>query len=667
MRNGSLRIVLVMITLSAPALGGGTGAGRPPGWTPERMLTVAAVTGVAPSPDGKRVAYAVRTAEMGPGRSEFVTRLHLAEADGSGSKPLAQSAASASDPQWAPDGSALAFLGPHLGKNTVWLLPLEGGTARPLTDSPTAVTAFAWSPDGKRIAFAMADPPTAEEERARKDRDDAYWFNEGLKNVHLHILAAGKEDKDAKPRRLTRGAFSVQPDFQWTPDGSEIAFTHTRGPRVDDWRTADVSVVDTATGKIRPIAASEAAESAPHYSPDGKWIALLASGTPPAGLEDIGIRIVSADGKAVKDRVATPDRRPNLIGWDAAGERVLFLESQGTVTRLFALHVASGAVTPFSPADVMEQVRANRAGTALAFTLQGPHRPPEVYVSPVERFAPVQVSRINAALPDLPLGKVEAVRWKSKDGLEIEGLLTYPVGYRPGKHVPLLVVIHGGPAGVFSRRYLANPQAYPLAAFAARGFAILQPNPRGSTGYGLKFRRANSKDWGGGDYQDVMAGVDHLVARGVADPERLGVMGWSFGGYLTAWTITQTRRFKAASVGAGVTDLVSQAGTTDMPSHRLVYFGAWPWDEPDFYAARSPVLRAKGVTTPTLIQHGELDRRVPIGQGYELYNALRQQGVPVRMLVLPRQGHAIGEPRLLLKVMQTNLDWFEKHVAGAAR
>jgi dipeptidyl aminopeptidase/acylaminoacyl peptidase len=301
----------------------------------------------------------------------------------------------------------------------------------------------------------------------------------------------------------------------------------------------------------------------------------------------------------------------------------------------------------------------------LAFTLQGSHRAPEVFVTPVDRFAPVQVSRVNADLPKLPLGKVEVVRWKGKDGLEIEGLLTYPVGHRPGKRCPLLLVIHGGPAGVFSQRYLANPGVYPLAAFAARGSAVLQPNPRGSTGYGLKFRTANFKDWGGADYQDLMAGVDHVIQLGVADSKRLGVMGWSFGGYMTAWTITQTRRFKAASVGAGVTDLVSQAGTTDVPSQRLVYFGAFPWDDPRFYLARSPVLHARGVTTPTLIQHGEQDRRVPIGQGYELYNALKQQGAPVRMLVLPRQGHGPTEPRMLLRVMRTNLEWFEKHLAPA--
>jgi dipeptidyl aminopeptidase/acylaminoacyl peptidase len=382
----------------------------------------------------------------------------------------------------------------------------------------------------------------------------------------------------------------------------------------------------------------------------------------------VGIRVISADGRTMKERVATPDVHPNLLGWDAGGQRVLFQDYRGTATRLRALDVATGAVLDLSAGEeVLELVQLSSGGKFLAFTWQGPHRPPEVFLSPVGRFTPKQVSRLHAKSPMLPLGKVEVIRWQSKDRLEIEGLLTYPVGYRPGRRVPLLVEIHGGPAGVFSRRYLAGPNLYPRAVMAARGYAILQPNPRGSIGYGLKFREANFKDWGGGDYHDVMAGVEHVIKLGVADPERLGVMGWSFGGYLTAWAITQTRRFKAASVGAGVTDLISQAGTTDMPTQRLVYFGAYPWDDPQFYQARSPVLHAKGVTTPTLIQHGELDRRVPIGQGHELYHALRQQGVPVRMLVLPRQGHGPGEPRMLLKVMRTNLEWFEKYLGQGAR
>jgi dipeptidyl aminopeptidase/acylaminoacyl peptidase len=265
----------------------------------------------------------------------------------------------------------------------------------------------------------------------------------------------------------------------------------------------------------------------------------------------------------------------------------------------------------------------------------------------------------------LPLGKSEVLSWKSSDGLDVEGLLTYPVGYQTGKRVPLLLVIHGGPAGVFTQSFLAGSRSvYPLAAFSSRGYAVLRVNPRGSSGYGQKFRYANMKDWGGGDYQDLMTGVDKVIQMGVADPERMGVMGWSYGGYMTSWIVTQTKRFKAASVGAGVTNLMSFIGTADIPAFIPDYFGGQPWENLDVYRSHSAMFNMKGVSTPTLVQHGEADERVPISQGYEFYNALKVLNVPTRMIVLPRMPHGPNEPKMVLKASQTNLEWFEKYVAA---
>ncbi len=239
------------------------------------------------------------------------------------------------------------------------------------------------------------------------------------------------------------------------------------------------------------------------------------------------------------------------------------------------------------------------------------------------------------------------------------------------------MVIHGGPAGVFNHSCIASPivstssgrhstGTYPIASFAARGYAVLRCNVRGSSGYGKQFRHANHKDWGGGDYQDLMAGVDHVIAKGIADPDRLGVMGWSYGGYMTSWVIGHTGRFKAASVGAGVTDLVSFSGTSDIHSFLPSYFGGEPWDRDDLYREHSPISHVKGVKTPTLIQHGDEDERVPITQGYELYNALKRQGCPVKMVVYPRAHHAIQEPKLLLDAMKRNLDWFDEHIGTSS-
>jgi dipeptidyl aminopeptidase/acylaminoacyl peptidase len=273
-----------------------------------------------------------------------------------------------------------------------------------------------------------------------------------------------------------------------------------------------------------------------------------------------------------------------------------------------------------------------------------------------------QISTANAERAKIPVGKTEVIKWKSTDGREIEGLLTYPVGYVRGTKVPFILNIHGGPAGVFQQSYIGGRGSYPIATFSSRGYAILRPNPRGSSGYGTEFRRANIKDWGGGDYRDLMTGVDKVIAMGVADPNRLGVMGWSYGGYMTSTIITKTKRFKAASAGAPVTNLMSFTTTADIPGFIPDYFGGQYWEAPDVYAKHSAMFNIKGATTPTLIQHGEADVRVPISQGYELYNALKAQGVPTRMIVLPRMPHGPNEPKMQVAAMQSNLDWFDKYL-----
>jgi dipeptidyl aminopeptidase/acylaminoacyl peptidase len=305
----------------------------------------------------------------------------------------------------------------------------------------------------------------------------------------------------------------------------------------------------------------------------------------------------------------------------------------------------------------------NATGTHFGFVSQSTADPPEAFISATASVAPVQVSHAQT-VPEVALGRSEVVRWTSDDGMAVEGLLSYPMGYREGDPVPLLVVVHGGPTGVFTQSFIGSSGSYPIAAFTRRGYAVLRANPRGSSGYGKDFRYANYGDWGGGDYRDIMTGVDAMIERGVADPDRLGVMGWSYGGYMTSWIITQTDRFKAASVGAGLPNLMSFSGTADVPDFVVDYFGGEFWEEPDAWQERSALFNIEGVTTPTLIQHGEQDRRVPISQAYELRNALSRQDVDVTMVVYPRQPHGIQEPKLLLDAMHRNLSWFDRWVLG---
>jgi dipeptidyl aminopeptidase/acylaminoacyl peptidase/L-aminopeptidase/D-esterase-like protein len=675
-KTAALAPCLWLAILHSTAARGG-GAGPPGGWSPEAMLGVKQVGGVQVSPDGKRVAFVVRRAVVGDGISEFVSQVHVADVDGS--FPLTRGEKSCEGPQWSPDGEQIAFLTARSGKPQVWAIRARGGEARRLTDAKGEVVGFRWSPDGRRIAYAATDPAPGEREKRAKQKDDARVVDETPRRNGLYVIDVAAEEDAREGRRLTGGGMSVYadagPGFDWSPDGAAIAFAHTPTAAADDWTRSDISVVDARTGAVTPLARTGRAESAPSYSPDGRRVAFVASDDPPTWAFDSAVYVVDAGGGTPRKLADSFDHRPELLGWSADGARLLYRENRGTTTRLYALPL-DGEPEGLGPDDgAVAEAYLNPTRTAIGYGFQTESTAPEAYRLRLDGTAPARVSRVNADLPDFPLGRTETIRWKAKDDREIEGLLTYPVGYEEGKKYPLLLIIHGGPAGVFARTFIASPtsatsggrhstSAYPVAAFAARGYAVLRCNVRGSSGYGKDFRHANLKDWGGGDFQDLMAGADHVVSRGVADPERLGVMGWSYGGFMTSWVIGHTGRFKAASVGAGVTDLVSFSGTADIASFLPSYFGGEPWDRADSYRQHSPIAHVRGVKTPTLIQHGEDDERVPIAQGYELYNALKRQGCTVTMVTYPRTHHAIQEPKLLLDAMRRNLEWFDQYLRG---
>lgn len=663
-----LIVLLSFVFLIAAAMPAVVGAGdAPAAWTPELMMKVNTIPAVRPSPDGKKVAFAVTEPVMTDDRSEYVTQIHLANADGSGSMQLTFADKSSTDPQWSPDGAYLAFTSSRSGKNNLYLLRIGGGEAEQLTTiAKSAVSSFAWSPDGRSIAYTMRDLQSDDEEKAAKAKDDSRWIDENFKLNQLYLIAIQKSaDGKREPRKITTANFNVE-EYDWSPDGASIVFSHTSTPRANDWPTADVSVAEVANGNTRKLAATSAAESDPLYSPDGKWIAFVMSDDPPSWATEAAIYVIPAGGGKPKRVCDTPDNQPNPLGWAADGKRIIFTEAHGTGSQIYAASVETASVIELTrELSVYSSISLNRSRNRIGFVMQSSDRAPEACVASVDSFSPVKVSKVNAGLPNLPLGRTEVIKWKSTDGLDVEGLLTYPANYESGKRAPLVLVVHGGPTGVFSQTFVGSRGAYPVAAFAGRGYAVLRVNPRGSSGYGKKFRFANLKDWGGGDYRDLMTGVDKVIEMGVADKERLGVMGWSYGGFMTSWIITHTKRFKVASVGAGVTNLMSFNGTADIPGFVPNYFGTEFWDDVETYRAHSAMFNVKAVSTPTLIQHGEADDRVPISQGYELYNALKRQNVPVRMIVLPRQPHGPNEPRMILKVMKTNLEWFDKYLGGS--
>src|SRR2546425_356305 len=661
------------------ALLGGAGAGAPtfPARGPlavgtrELAFRVKRVGGVAISSDGRWAAVEVSGPVMEAELSEWRTSVHVYPIGAAGPRAW-RVETSASSPAWSPDGRWLAFVANRSGKRNVWRVGLDGAPAEQLTDVVGELGEFRWSPDGRRLAYVVTDPPAEEELRQVREKRDARVVGEAYRFARLYSLdlwaGAGRAGRALTPPHLQvgghRGAGLSGAAFDWSPDGSAIAFSHSPSPLGDDWVRADVSVVDVATGRVRPLAATPAAEGGVAWSPDGRWIAVTVSDAPATYALTFRVVLVSpADGTA-RPLADSFDQRPAIVGWTGDARAVVISEARGTVSRLSALPADGGAAVDLSPDTLMVSTPAlNPAGNHVGFVAEAPDRAPQPYLSRLTPFAPLRVAALQA-LPAIPFGKTEAIRWRSFDGREIEGLLTYPVGYRPGSRVPLLTILHGGPPASFTRTFTGGVSAYPIAAFASAGFAVLRPNVRGSSGYGREFRYANLRDWGGGDLRDALAGIDALVQRGVVDADRLRGVGWRYGGYLTAFAITQTTRFRAASVGAGITDLISYVGTADIPGFIGSYFGGEFWDAPELWQDRSAMLNVKAVTTPTLIQHGENDLRVPISQGYELYTALKRRNVPVTMVVYPRQGHAVDEPKLQLDVMRRNLQWFQRWVMG---
>ena len=638
-------------------------------WEPEMQLKLKAVGSPRVSPDGKRMVYTVNEAVTTADKSEFVTQIWMANLDTKQNTQLTFGEKSSTNPKWSPDGNWIAFTSNRKdNKNNLYLLNLNGGEAEPLTDVKSGVSNFAWSPDGRSIAFTMTDAKTEEEEKNDKGKNDYRWIDENVKLSRLYLITIQKDANGKRePRKLTTENYNVDA-FDWSSDGSRIAFGHTKSPIANDWTTSDVSIIEVASAKVTPLANTPAAESDPLYSPDGKSIAILASDNPPRWAQAGVIQVFSTSGGQPKNLVASFDAQPAIAGWSADGKRIYFSEPKGTGTNIYSLDIAANRIDEIKadPA-VFTAVSLNRSGTTFGMVRQTSDTPPDVFVANVTNFAPVQITRVNADVQMPPIGRTEVITWKSTDGKQIEGLLTYPVGYQAGQRVPLILNVHGGPAGVFLQTFVGGRGVYPLASFASRGYAILRPNPRGSSGYGPEFRRANERDWGVGDYQDLMTGVDRVIQMGVADPERLGVMGWSYGGFMTSWIVTQTQRFKAASAGAPVTNLMSFNGTADIPAFVPDYFGGQFWEALDIYQKHSPMFNVKNVTTPTMIQHGEADIRVPISQGYEFYNALKVKGVPTRMLVLPRQPHGPNEPKMQLITMKANLEWFEKYIGAKSQ
>jgi dipeptidyl aminopeptidase/acylaminoacyl peptidase len=637
-------------------------------WTAEGIMKYKNITETNISPDGNYVAYVVREAWMEGEKSEYNSQIWVASVDGTFNVQYTHGEKSSTSPRFSPDGRKIAFLSDRAGdKNQLFIMRLMGGEAEKITDSKTGVSLFRWSPDQSRIGFLMKDPDTEEEEKRKKEKRDVILVDQAFKYNHLYTVPVEADNHNV--RRLTSGSFHVTA-FSWSPDGRTLAFSRTPDPRINwNFKESDISVVPADSGAIIRLVDRPGRDANPHYSPDGQWIAFESHGGKPEPIGLADLWIVSPAGGQPQALVHTPDRDAHIISWSRDGEHLFVTEAVRTSGTIFAvpLSAAQGAdltaLTSWKGTSSSFSVSSH--GGLMSYVYEEPDRPEEVFTADLDGGNRKQLSSINADFNPTEHGKTTLVSWKSTDGTPIEGLLTYPIGFEKGRKYPIILQIHGGPAGVFLNNYTGKPGIYMTQLFAQQGYIILRPNPRGSSGYGKDFRYANVKDWGYGDYEDLMSGVDHVLQMGIADPDLQFVMGWSYGGYMTSWIVSQTRRFRAASMGAGLPDLISMTTTTDIPDFLIAHMGGENfWENYGEYERHSAIYHFRNVETPTQVIHGANDLRVPFTQGQEFYTALKMKGVDTEMIVYPRTPHGPREPKFLMEVSPRILTWFEKYRTG---
>jgi len=621
------------------------------------LMKIKAVGNPRISPDSARVAYTVSETKMEKDKEwKNLTQVWVVAVNGGGARQYTRGEKSAGAPEWSPDGSMLAFLSDREkdGERQVWMMNADGGEAWSVTTHKGGVSGFHFSPDGKRLVLTAVDQPNKDEEDRKKVKDDTMVIDHDIKMTHLWVFDLDKKQE----KRLTEGDYTVS-DPQWSPDGTRITYSTRPTPRADDGALSDVWVTTIASGEKRKIAGEPGAADNARWSPDGEWIAFTGTSDRDPGPSTSYLYVVSASGGTPRQVTTRFELSVGTPVWSRDGKSVYFSTNVLEAIEVYSADVATGAVKQLTKRGGSTGItEISRDGKIFIGTLSGPNQPTELYQSNTVFTNINKLTDQNSWLKEYALADSEVVKWKSKDGTEVEGVLTRPVGYQPNTKVPFLLNPHGGPTGASLNNFNTTVQV-----LAANGFAVLQPNFRGSTGKGLAFAQANKNTWGKGDYEDCMSGVDSMIASGIADPDRLGAFGWSYGGYMTFWILTQTDRFKAVSPGAGLTNIYSMYSQTDI--HRYLnwfYADGAPWKNTDLYWDRSPMKYVSNVKTPTMIMHGQIDTRVPIAQAQEFYQALVELKVPVEFVVYPRENHGFTEPRHNMDRVRRYVRFFAKYL-----
>ena len=629
-------------------------------WSPEESMKIKSISQTDISNDGKYVAYVVREPIMEDKKSEYLSQIWVSNVDTKENIQYTFNLKSSSSPEFSPDGKMIAFLSARSGKNQIWIINTNGGEAKKLTSEKKGVNSIKWSPDGKVISFLKSDDDTEEEKKSKENKTDVILVDKNFKYSHIYSYSFAEDTV----RQITKGNFSVN-NYDYSPDGKKIIFSHQDDTNINTgFINTDISIIGSDGKNFENLIIRPGLDSNPIFSGNGNKFAFISSG---GKQESIGLRdvyIYDLKDREITKLYNTPNRDSNIISWSSDDKKIIISESVKTTGQLLLLPINGDNYISWSndkyKEGVISSVVKSKNSEYIVLCYEKLDKPVEVYISKENNISFEKLSEINNY--DFPkLSKTEIISWKSFDGKEIEGILTYPKNYNKGSKYPVILQIHGGPAGVFSERFNGRPGIYMTEYFSEKGYVTIKPNPRGSTGYGKEFRYANYKDWGYGDYEDVVSGVDKVIEMGIGDQDKQFVMGWSYGGYLTSFIVTKTNRFKAASMGAGLPNLISMVTTTDIQDYLVAHMGAEFWEDYETYEKHSAIYQIKNTTTPTQIIHGANDLRVPFTQGQEFYRALERLGVDTEMVVYPRTPHGPREPKFLMDVSERILTWFEKY------
>ena len=635
--------------------------------TPEDVLSFKSVEDAQISPDGARVAFVVGDSYKSDSKWAKSTIWTVSSAGGPATQ-LTAGPRTDSLPRWSPDGCHIAFLSDRLqeGQRQVFLLPAGGGEAMALTDvkgeipSPRGLSSLQWSPDGSALGFLMEDPETDEERQRSEDKDDAIAFEQDPKYVWLWTV----EVATGEARCVSPAALQIW-EFGWHPGGSEFAAVASDLPTESAWY-GNRLVRFGLDGKGETLWQSERQAALPLWAPSGDCLAFISSTWSDRGCVAGDAWVLAPGGEA---RNLTEGMVASLgwLAWSSDSGELQAIGHERGGTGMYRIRVSDGQREGLwwrqAAVSVANWPRFSRADNGdVALVLEDSEHPLDVWIGrPASgAFEWSQLTDLHPQSEDVLIGETDVHYWKGADGWDMQGLLIKPVGYEVGKRYPLVMSVHGGPTGVSGSRYYAATGWTQL--MANEGYAVFMPNYRGSVGWGREFSESNLGDMGGKDFEDMMLGIDSLVDAGIADGDRLAVAGWSYGGFTTAWAVSQTDRFRAAVMGAGISHWLSFHGKSCLSAWDRLYYQANAYESQGRYTRFSPLSYSDNLQTPTLILHGEVDEDVPVEQSYLFHRALKDRGVPVELIVYPREPHGVAEKAHIRDMAERVTTWLRQYL-----